>query len=162
MKKVVLFVLIISSFSCNNYTGKFREVKDKSFIISLPDWLEKTDDLSPEAYYQFKSRYRNTYGIIIKDKKDKPFKEYQKDAVNVLRNFKELTNLLVLDSTFSKNHIRLELLGDMEQEKIFYWHNTYESANNYYQLVIWTRSYDRKQKYGPVIEKIIQSFQIID
>ena len=81
---------------------------------------------------------------------------------NASKNFKELTNLLVTDSVKTANSIKLELMGDMDSEKIFYWHNTYESKNNYYQLVVWTRSYDRKQKYSDVIEKVVASFKMKD
>lgn len=158
-KFLITLVLSISLFSCDNNTGEIREIKNESFKMELPDWLEETTDLAPHAYYQFKSRYRNTYGIIVRDKKDKFFDEYQKDAIHVLRNFKELSNLLVTDSIYDTNSIKLELLGDMESEKIFYWHNTYSTNNYFYQLVIWTRSFDRKQKYGPVIEDVIKSFE---
>ena len=162
MNKILAILLLTTVLSCNSYTGEFRDIKKNTFTISLPDWIEETDDLAPHALYQFKSKYRNTYGIIVKDDKNKFFEDYQKDAVNVLKNYESLTNLLVTDSTYNKNKISLELLGDLESEKIFYWHNTYESENNFYQLVLWTRSYDRKQKYGPVIEEIIASFKIKD
>lgn len=162
MNKILAILLLTTVLSCNSYTGEFRDIKKSTFTISLPDWIEETDDLAPHALYQFKSKYRNTYGIIVKDDKNKFFEDYQKDAVNVLKNYESLTNLLVTDSTYNKNKISLELLGDLESEKIFYWHNTYESENNFYQLVLWTRSYDRKQKYGPVIEEIIASFKIKD
>ncbi len=160
----ILFILFILSSACSSgYTGEFRDIKVETIKISLPDWLEKTDGLAPHAFYQFKSRYRNTYGIIVKTPKgDKTFKEYQKESVAVLRNFNELTNVLVTDSVFENNIYHLELMGDMQSEKIFYWHNTYETNKNYYQLVLWTRSYDRKEKYGPVIEKIIASFDIVE
>lgn len=163
MKHLLILLIIASTWSCQNYTGEFRTVAKDSFSIALPDWLEETDDLAPHAIYQFKSRYRNTYGIVVKTPiQDKSFETYQHEAVSVLRNFNEITNLLVTDSTLKDDTYHLELLGDIESEKIFYWHNTYKGQQNYYQLVLWTRSYDRKQKYTPVIEKIISSFEIED
>lgn len=166
MKKItqILFALsFVLLMSCDDFTGEIRKIEKADFEISLPDWIEKTDDLAPHAHYQFKSRYRNTYGIIVKDPKNgKTFAEYQKESVDVLRNFKELTNLLVTDSVSKNGMTSLQLLGDMEAEKVFYWHNTYESSDNFYQLVLWTRSYDRKQKYTETIEDIIASFKIKD
>jgi hypothetical protein len=47
----------------------------------------------------------------------------------------------------------------MEEENIYYWHKTIESSQYYYQIIIWTRSMDRKQSYGSDIEKIIESFE---
>lgn len=158
---IVIMILILSS--CGGYTGEFREIENDHIEISLPDWLLETSDLAPHAYYQFKSKYRNTYGIVVREaKENKTLVEYQQEGIGVLRNFKELTNLLVTDSVKTANSIKLELMGDMDSEKIFYWHNTYESKNNYYQLVVWTRSYDRKQKYSDVIEKVVASFKLKD
>lgn len=165
-KKASILVIVLSLFlfSCEDYTGEFRDIENESIKISLPDWLEETKDLAkdnPEAFYQFKSRYRNTYGLVIKSKKsNKSFDKYQSDAVGILRNFTEMSNLLVTDSVFSENKIQLQLMGDLDSEKVYYWHNTYETNKYYYQLVLWTRSYDRKQKYTEVIEKVISSFQI--
>lgn len=154
---VVLFGVLISA--CNNYTGEIRTISTDDFEIKLPDWLEEADDLAPHALYQFKSRYRNTYGIIVKNaKEEKSFQTYQQESIAVLRNFNELTNLMVTDSSFANNTFHLELMGDIENEKVFYWHNTYETAENYYQLVVWTRSFDRKQKYSEVIEEVLKSF----
>jgi len=153
IKLIIILLFTVTIFACNNFTGEFRDIQKEEYTISLPDWLEETEDLAEHAHFQFKSMYRNTYGIIIKDNKDKSFKEYQKESINVLRNFKEITNLLVIDSSFSNNKISMELLGDIDSEKIFYWHNTYETETQYYQLVLWTRSFDRKQKYEDVIKK---------
>lgn len=164
-----LFLFISLLFllnSCNNYTGEIRDVQKEGIVISLPDWLEETgdliqDDLASDVIFQFKSRYRNTYGIVVKNEKgDKTFNQYHQEAIGVLKNFKELKTLLVTDSLRTENGIQLELMGDIETEKIYYWHNTYEDYDNYYQLVLWTRSYDRKQKYTEVIEKVIASFKM--
>ncbi|MGB0885077.1 MAG: hypothetical protein ACPGR5_01485 [Chitinophagales bacterium] len=162
MKKVFyIFIMILFFSACKNFTGEVRTIEKDSFEIELPDWLEETNDLAPHAHYQFKSRYRNTYGIIVKTpKENKSFVDYQKEGVGVIRNFNEITNLFVTDSVYENNVYALQLMGDIDSEKVFYWHNTYESSNNYYQLVLWTRSYDRKQKYTPVIEKVINSFKI--
>ncbi|MFT4645189.1 MAG: hypothetical protein ACI8ZX_001602 [Planctomycetota bacterium] len=166
MKQIFFVPIIIMTLmitSCETYSGEFREIENDHIEISLPDWLLETDDLAPHAYYQFKSNYRNTYGIVVRtDKENRTLEEYQKEGIGVLRNYKELTNLLVTDSVKIENSINLELMGDMESEKLFYWHNTYESQGHFYQLVVWTRSYDRKQKYSEVIEKVIASFEMKD
>lgn len=157
---IFLFALLLLT-ACGGYTGKMRTIDQKTFEIQLPDWLEETNDLAPHAIFQFKSMYRNTYGIVVKNAKDnKSFEQYQQESVNVLRNFNELTNVLVTDSVYKPKQIALELMGDIESEKIFYWHNTYQDTDNYYQLVLWTRSYDRKQKYEPIIKDIIASFKM--
>lgn len=162
MKAVHLIAIVfvgVLILGCKNYTGEIRTVSTNDFDINLPDWLEETDDLAPHALYQFKSRYRNTYGIIVKSAKEgKSFENYQQESIAVLRNFNELTNLLVTDSSFVNNIYHIELMGDIENEKVFYWHSTYETADSYYQLVLWTRSFDRKQKYSETINEVIKSF----
>lgn len=164
MKKNKLVILVFLSLiltACKNFTGEVRLIEKPEFEISLPDWIEETNDLAPHALYQFKSRYRNTYGIIVKEAKDeKSFETFQQEAIAVLRNFDELTNLMVTDSVFSEEVYQMQFMGDIESEKVFYWHNTYETSDAYYELVLWTRSYDRKQKYTPIIEDIISSFKI--
>lgn len=166
MKKTYFLLLVGISLllnACENFTGEIRTVEKPEFEISLPDWLEETNDLAPHALYQFKSRYRNTYGIIVKQAKEgKSFAAYQQEGVGVLRNFEEMSNLMVTDSIFENNTYHMQLMGDLDAEKVFYWHNTYESNDSYYELVLWTRSYDRKQKYTPIIEDIIKSFKIKD
>lgn len=147
--------------ACENFTGEIRTVEKPEFEIALPDWLEETKDLAPHALYQFKSRYRNTYGIVVKQPKEgKSFEKYQQEAVGVLKNFDEMKNLMLTDSVFKNNSYQVQYMGELDAEKIFYWHNTYQTTNSYYELVLWTRSYDRKQKYTPVIEKIISTFKL--
>lgn len=164
MKKTSLFILVTISVlfsACKNFTGEIRTVEKPEFEISLPDWLEETNDLAPHALYQFKSMYRNTYGIIVKQPKEtKTFESYHQEAVGVLKNFDEMKNFFVTDSIFQNNTYQMQFMGDLDAEKVFYWHNTYETSDAYYQLVLWTRSYDRKQKYTPIIEEIMSSFKI--
>lgn len=155
---------LVSISSCT-YKGTFEAVEtNNTFEISFPDYMTKADDLKPDAALQYSNPYRNLYTIIEKSEKNgQSFEEYQSEALNILRNYDLLENTLVTDSIYTEpefgRQISIELYGIMQEENIYYWHNTYETDKYFYQVVTWTRSMDRKMRYGPDIEKIVASFK---
>jgi hypothetical protein len=161
----ILTLLIASIFilqSCS-YTGEMKEAKtDGLYTISFPDYMKPSKkNLHEDAILQYDNPYRNTYAIIMRDEKKVSFAEYQKDALDLLKNFELLRNPLVTDSAYFENPtaIKVQLYGLMNEENIYYWHNTIESETYYYQVIVWTRSMDRKQRYGADIENIVASFK---
>lgn len=161
----ILTLLIASIFilqSCS-YTGEMNEAKtDGLYTISFPDYMKPSKkNLHEDAILQYDNPYRNTYAILMRNEKNISFSEYQKNALDLLKNFELLRNPLVTDSAYFENptSIKVQLYGLMNEENIYYWHNTIESETYYYQVIVWTRSMDRKQRYGPDIEKILASFK---
>jgi hypothetical protein len=163
MKKLIVMLFIAAFVSACTYKGEFREIQtDGLFTLSLPDYMKPSKkDLHESAILQYSNPYRNTYAIVIRDNKDMDFAEYQQASINVLKNFELLRNPLVTDSVFNENtnSYHLKLYGLMDEEMIYYWHNAYETPEFFYQLILWTRSSDRKQRYGQDIEKAIESFR---
>jgi hypothetical protein len=160
-----IFYLLLTALLVNacTYSGEFKAVQtDGLYTISYPDYMKPSKDvLHEEAILQYSSPYRNTYSIVLRDDKTQSFEQYQQDAVNVLKTYEQLLNPLVTDSAYFENprSIQLKLYGIMDEENIYYWHNTYETDSYYYQVIIWTRSMDRKQRYGPDIEQTLESFK---
>ncbi|MGB1248758.1 MAG: hypothetical protein ACPG4Z_07715 [Chitinophagales bacterium] len=164
MKQLYFFTISLFMLAACTFNGEFREIETgNTFSMSFPDYMKPADDLKEDAELQYSSPYRNTYAIVEKDEKNGlSFSQYQKDALDVIKDFELLKNPLVTDSIFVENEqykaIHVQLYGLMDDENIYYWHSTYETADYFYQLAVWTRSMDRKQRYGEDIDKIIESF----
>lgn len=163
MKNLLPMIVAAMMLAACSYTGEMKEAKtDGTYTISFPDYMKPSKkNLHDDAILQYDNPYRNTYAILMRSEKNNSFAEYQKDALDLLKNFELLRNPLVTDSVYSENPqtIKIQLYGLMDEEYIYYWHNTIESENYYYQVIMWTRSSDRKQRYGPDIEKSIESFK---
>lgn len=163
--KISLFFALAALLSSCGYSEEFKEVNfENQFIIAYPDYMEECDDLTPIADLQYKNSYRNTYSIVrVEDKADKSLLEFQKEGLDVIKNYDLLSNPLVTDSFYRESldftAIDVQMYGIMEDENIYYWHSAFESKGKFYEVVCWTRSMDRKQRYGADIEKIISSFK---
>lgn len=148
--------------SCT-YTGEFKEVQtDGLYTISYPDYMKPSKQtLHENAILEYNNRYRNIYSVVVRNEKELSFEAYYKENIDDLKNYELLLNPLVTDSVFTEDpkSILIELYGIMDEENIYYWHKTIESPKYYYQIIVWTRSMDRKQRYGPDIEKILESFK---
>ena len=164
MKRDFLFIIYMSAFlgACT-YTGEFEVAEtDGLYSISFPDYMNPSKQVLHEnAILEYNNRYRNIYAVVVRDEKELDFIEYQQIHINDLKNYELLLNPLVTDSIFTENSpsILLELYGIMDEENIYYWHKTVESPKYFYQIIVWTRSMDRKQRYGDDINKILDSFK---
>lgn len=157
-------LVTFSIITACTYSGEFREIEtDGLYSISFPDYMNKSKEtLHQNAILEYSNRFRNLYAVVVRDDKtDDDFFTYQQMQINDLKNYDLLLNPLVTDSVFKDNpkSILIELYGIMEEENIYYWHKTIESDKYFYQVILWTRSMDRKQRYGPDVEKIIDSFK---
>ena len=88
---------------------------------------------------------------------------FHESVLSTLKSYELLKDPLVTDSVFrqgmSYKAIDIELYGVMENENIYYWHSAFESEEKFFEVVCWTRSMDRKQRYGADLEKIITGFK---
>lgn len=159
---IVLFLIVLLS-GCS-YQEKPKEIKTDTFEVSYPGYMKSTDDLLEGADLQYKNAYRNIYSIVkVSDKGTQTFEDFQKKTVDVIRNFQLLEKPVVTDSVYRENDnfkaIDLQIYGIMNNENIYYWHSVFETADKFYELAVWTRTMDRKQRYGGDIAKIIESFK---
>lgn len=164
MKNSLVILFFTTMVLGCSYQKEPKEVKTDNFEISFPGYMESTDDLLEGADLQYKNAYRNIYSIVkVKDKGNKTFKQFQQETVNVIKNFELLESPVVIDSFFRKKDnftaIDIQLYGIMNKENIYYWHSVFETPTKYYELAIWTRTMDRKQRYGEDIAKIVESFK---
>lgn len=161
--KFLIFSLILLS-ACA-YSEEFNEINhNNEFLIAYPDYMEATDDLLSTAKLQYKNAYRNTYSIVtVEDKNNRNFEDYQRAALNIIKNDVLISKPLVTDSIYRNadnfNAIDIQLYGVMKEENIYYWHSVFETESKFYTVVCWTRSMDRQQRYGPDFIKTIESFK---
>lgn len=163
MKNLILIFFLSAIITACTYTGEFKDVNtDGLYTIAYPDYMKPSKQtLHENAILEYNNRYRNIYSVVVRDEKELDFLDYQQKNIGNLKKFDLLLNPLVTDSVFTENptSILIELYGIMDEENIYYWHKTIESPKYYYQIIVWTRSMDRKQRYGPDIEKMIDSFK---
>ncbi len=167
MKKYITLTLIAISglalFSCK-YSYKDETIKVKNeFTMTVPDYLKEAENLKPGADFQYSNRYRNMYVVVFSDKKDKEFTSYYNEQISIIK--KALDKPMVNDSLPvtipGAKGVHTEIAGRMKDEMIYYSVLTLETKDKFYQECIWTRSEDRKLKYGKDIERILMSFKLI-
>ncbi|MEX0595452.1 MAG: hypothetical protein WD512_03050 [Candidatus Paceibacterota bacterium] len=162
LNQIIALLSITILLSCG-YSEEFNEVNhNNEFVISFPDYMKSCNDF--QADLEYKNAYRNTYSLVkVYEKESMTLEDFQRKTLGVLKAYKPLTKPLVTDSTFRENEnfkaIDVQLYGTMDGENIYYWHSVFESKGKFYEVVCWTRSMDRKQRYGADLAKIITSFK---
>lgn len=162
--QAAIVFLFVGLTGCK-YSQKYETINaGNRFSVSIPDWLKKEEGLKPGADFQYANRFRNFYAIgevqpltendsvfaaginaqtaIVKKSLDKPMVT---DSVNV-------------DFGGAKG-VRMEIMGKMSDENIFFSEVFLVGKKNNYHLSIWTRSEERKLKFKEDIQKILTSFK---
>jgi hypothetical protein len=161
--KILLLVVVASSLHSCGYSDEFKEINhDEQFVISFPDYMESCEDFGADVNY--KNSYRNTYSLVnVYDKEGRTLQEFQKEVLGLLKGYELLNDPLITDSVYretdSFSAIDVQLYGIMDNQNIYYWHSAFESEGQFFEVVCWTRSMDRKQRYGPDLEKVLASFK---
>lgn len=159
-----VLLLVVFMQACKyNEAYQAVEVKDK-FSISLPSWMSQEAGLAPNAALGYANRYRNIYvvGFVEKPEAEKSdFDSYVHAGLDSLRAY--LTHPLVADSQLVEINglkgVRVELFGEMTQEKIYFSEVYLQRNATFYHFSIWTRGEDRKLKYKEDINRIIASIK---
>ena len=165
-KHITLTLIALSGLAlfCCKYSYKDETIKVKNeFTMTVPDYLKEDDELKPGADFQYCNHYRNMYVVVFSNKKDKDFAAYYNEQIGIIK--KVLNKPMVNDSLPvtipGAKGIHTEIAGKMKDEMIYYSILTLETKDKFYQECIWTRSEDRKLKYGKDIERILLSFKLI-
>jgi hypothetical protein len=160
--QIYAFLSLSMLLSCG-YSEEFNEVNhNNEFIIEFPDYMKASDDF--QSALSFKNAFRNTYSLVnVYNKDGQIFEEFQQKTLGILKTYEPLSKALVTDSVYRENEsfkaIDVQLYGIMNGENIYYWHSVFESKGKFFEVVCWTRSMDRKQRYGPDLAQIIASFK---
>jgi hypothetical protein len=160
----VIFISVTILSGCK-YSNKYESVEvNRQFSISIPSWLKKEDNLKPGAPFQYANRYRNFYAIAetVTKGTDSAAFIHALDA-NLQLVKKAMTKPMVTDSVAvdynGTKGIRVEVMGEMSGEKIYFSEVLLNGEKNFYHLSIWTRSEERKLKFKDDIQQILSSFK---
>lgn len=160
---IIAFASLIL-YSCKYaYKDELITVNNQ-FTMSVPDYLSKADNLKPGADFQYSNRFRNMYVVVFSNKKDKDFQAFYNEQIDVIKKVldKPTVNDSLPVSIPGAAGVHTEIAGKMQGEMIYYSMQTFETKDKFYQECIWTRSEDRKLKYGKDIQRILSSFKLLN
>lgn len=164
LKEPILISVFVAFISSCGYEKTFEAIEvDGKFSIEVPDYLRECSDLSEEAVFQYKNRYRSFYVLVfVEENKKTPLKKFARSEVQ------ELATLLI-DSAISKpqainlngtkgwQHITS---GRLDEKFVYYIHSFVESEKARYKIVLWTLD-EKKVTHLPDFQYIINSFREI-
>jgi hypothetical protein len=166
MKKVLTLIALCCALfiqSCKYSTEWQTATAGENFALSLPPWLEKVDNLKPDAQLQYSSQYRNFYVIGETLNANKPAAAIVSENIDRLKL--SMTKPVVTDSTSitvgGLTGSRVEVYGKMNDEAIYFTEVLLEGKGKLYHYSIWTRNEKRKLDYKNDINKIVTSFKVL-
>lgn len=158
-----LLFLLLFGFSACKYSEEYSTVEvNKQFSLAIPAWLKEDKKLKEGAPFQYANRYRNFYAIA----ETIPCKQnnlQQLSDANIEVVKKAMAHPLVTDSVEVNYNgtkgVRVEILGSMDGEKIYFSEVMLQGNKTCYHLSVWTRSEERKLRFKDDIQKILSSFR---
>lgn len=167
MRAIWISVIFVSAaiLSGCKYSDKYQTIEvNKEFSLSVPSWLKKEDNLKPGAPFQYANRFRNFYAIaepVAKGTDSAAFSHALNANLTLVKkamNKPMVTDSVAVDYSGTKG-IRVEVMGEMSGEKIYFSEVMLEGKKSFYHLSIWTRSEERKLKFKDDIQQILSSFK---
>lgn len=158
--------LLCTVSSCK-YSTEYQQVNaGNKFSVTVPSWMKQQDNLAQGAQFQYANRFRNFYAIGFATDKA-PAKatlaEFLRTNTDTLKA--HLTRPIVTDSVAvtigGMPGARLEVLGKMDGEDIYFSEVFLEGRSRYYHLSVWTRNAERKLKFKEDINHILNSVKEI-
>lgn len=165
MKRLTLITaLIIVGLQACKYSDKWEQViTNNTFSIEVPSWMEKTTEIHPSAVFQYRNKFRNFYAIAEpKAKGDSTaFSNMLHASLDTLKG--SLQKPIVTDSLLITVNgitgVRVEVMGELQEEVIYFSEVFLQGNKSNYHLSVWTRGEDRKLRYKDDINKLINSFK---
>ncbi|CAN5281950.1 hypothetical protein BH09BAC1_BH09BAC1_21000 [soil metagenome] len=161
----IILVMAITTASCKYSEGlEEQEVKGR-FKISVTDYMSESDELHPQAVFQYSSPYRTVYLLVLDTPRiDLSLAAYGKIASEKLVSALTDSTITPIDSVTAINGapaIAYELEGNITNERVWYYMAIVEGKQHYYQILGWT-ILQRKEKYGKHIEDMVRSFKLVE
>ena len=166
MKKNLFLITLFSCciFLACNYSDTYVDINSNNlFQISIPGWVKK-ETLAEDALISYANRYRNFYLIVLADDKKLAFDSAKNNAFKRIYSRLDsasFTTEQIQIGALPTTHFSIEGKMGKEAEKLIYELYILEGSKKYYQVCIWTRSLERRKKYGDDFYKIAHSFKEI-
>ena len=169
---VFTLAMMLSVFACSYEEGTEKHTVNNEFSIEVPHYLSESDKLHPEAVFQYESRFRTVYILVLKDEKAKH------ESLDAYADFaaEDLSSRLVepevqkqqIESLNNAPAREFQIEGLITGQAVAYYLATVEGPQSYYRVLGWTletKSSDepgRKEKYFPDITKMVHSFTLLN
>ena len=168
MRTWIFGIILIELMQSCSYKEEMKVLNvNNEFTMAVPSYLKEDKTLKPGAPFQYCNRFRNIYAVVFSDNKDtinQDFQTYYNSQIKIIKAV--LKRPGVSDSTAIEvggaKGVKTEIFGNMQNENIYYSHMLLETDKKYYQVCVWTRGEERKLKYGPAIEALLYSFDLIN
>ena len=142
--------------------------KGLPFRISLPDYLDTTSTLAPEAPFQYQNRQKDLYLAIQYFSLDSLYMNRPNYATGDYFNM-QLNNLrkpMQEVESGKTDTIRVErfsgfestLIGTFQKDELYMRLRVLETETYLYQILIWT-SLENRGELQPVMDRILESFK---
>lgn len=192
MKPIIFLLfsfLIFCLTSCQSETvedarklsveNDFKLVKKEHYELKLPNYMEESFTLNPDASLQYMSEYKDEYIIVINESKvifSEKIKEFEKLKVqkelinyrNTQFQFTEQKMEIINRSNFKSLRINgweaetIEIDAKLEElkEPVSYYFYYIDGGEQLYTIMAWTLS-SKKNIYREKVKKIIQQFKVL-
>lgn len=186
---LLLSFLIFCFISCQSETvedarklsveNDFKLVKKEHYELKLPNYMEESFKLNPDASLQYMSEYKDEYIIVINESKvifSEKIKEFEKLKVqkelinyrNTQFQFTEQKMKIINRSNFKSLRINgweaetIEIDAKLEElkEPVSYYFYYIDGGEQLYTIMAWTLS-SKKNIYREKVKKIIQQFKVL-
>jgi len=175
MKKIYFLFVTLVLLSCSK-EEEFKKIEVKNYVLQLPSYLSKTNDLNEDASLQYQNPFRELYIIVIDESKQEveqaitvnelediysnDFNGYVELLTTSLENNIEFKNKKEKDTVINSLEAKLfKFEGKIEEYEVFYEIAFVNGVSNYYQIMTWTLL-NRRSDYEAVMDKMINSFKI--
>lgn len=160
-RTVLNCVVLLGVMAGCNYSDEPRQITlNNRYQIEIPTYMRETNELNPNADFQYQNQFRNRYLIIFQKPKNNSLQVFAKQRTNkLLQNVRD--SVVTKSSPTEINDVpcyEKVISAKVGKERIYYKLMFYEGKEYFYQLVIWTRD-DKLAPFKQDIETIAKSFQ---
>ena len=160
----LILVIALLMVACKYDEGNSSVNVDGKFTVSVPNFMKKTNRLSPGSPFQYENQFRTIYtiGQIDKAKNKQNFDDYSKTILNDFGQKLQDIEISQIDSLTNVDGLpakKFEIWGTIDDEKVFYYLLTVNASPHYYQLCAWTLE-RRYEAYGKEVKSIVNSIKI--
>jgi hypothetical protein len=181
LKPVHFLALLIFVAACNLGNVNLKNihyktvVKNATFRLSIPEFMDSTTKLNNEATLQFSNPRKEFYMILFCEDKENVKSNLQFDTLNnptdsfaardayftyMVKHMREQPDFTMFNESnkiIKKTNAKIASINlSYKKTRLFYRVAAFETNTNLYQFFIWTLD-KQKASYEPVMDSIINS-----
>lgn len=159
----MLLLVALCWAGCQYAEGLQMKEVPGEFSIGVMDYMSESDKLHPDARFQYESRFRTVYLLVLRDEKAKyaSLEDYTEQATEEIGRTLLDLDVQKIDSTTSVAGLpamERHITGNITKERVFYHLVTVDNGAYFYRILGWTLQ-RRKLDYAPDINEMVHSFK---